>query len=185
MDKYLNRSSTQTNGSQWKRSRTTRAAPPTEPKRQLLQARTREDTTPLCPKTLQQTPTLAEEQEYVREYYGDDFSCAGDTWTERTATRLCTGYWYNNYNIAAVVETLENTQPPDQRYCVTRWELDRWTERNRIGRRNMAQQCNAVISNFVINNANTHWGLLIAMRTNQKVDILYADSLRWSGQRWI
>ena len=40
------------------------------------------------------------------------------------------------------------------------------------------------MNNFVINDANTHWGLLIAMRTNQTVDILYADSLRWSGQRW-
>jgi hypothetical protein len=64
--------------------------------------------------------------------------------------RLCTGYWYNNYNIAAVIETLENTQPPDQCYCVTRWELDRWTEGTRIGWRNMAHQRNAIINNFAL-----------------------------------
>jgi hypothetical protein len=55
----------------------------------------------------------------------------------------------------------------------------------RIGRWNSARQDNAVLSNFVINHANTHLGHLIAMRTNQTVDILYADSLRWSGHRWI
>jgi hypothetical protein len=99
--------------------------------------------------------------------------------------RLCTGHWYNNYNIAAVVESLEHTQPFDQRYCVTRWELDRWKEGNRIGRRNSARQGIAVISNFVVNHANTHWGLLFAMRTYQTVDFLYADSLRWAGHRWI
>ena len=43
----------------------------------------------------------------------------------------------------------------------------------------------SVLSNFVINHANTHWGLLIALRTNQTVDIFYADSLGWSGRRWI
>jgi hypothetical protein len=93
-----------------------------------------------------------------QEHYGDDFSCAGYIWTERTAMRLCTGYWYNNYNIEAVVESLESTQPLDQRYCVTRWELDRWKEGTRIGRRNSVRQRNAVLSNFVINHANTHWG---------------------------
>ena len=76
-------------------------------------------------------------------------------------------------------------QLSDQRYCITGRELDRWKEGNRIERRNSVRQGNAVISNFVINHANTHWGLLIAMRTNHTVDILYGDSLRWSGQRWI
>ena len=114
-----------------------------------------------------------------------NWSPGTDSWTERTAMRLCTGHWYNNYNIAAVVESLENMQMSDQRYCITRWELDRWTEGTRIGRRNSVRQSKAVINNFVINHANTHWGLLIAMRTNHTVDILYADSLRWSGQRWI
>ena len=185
MDKYLKRSNTQGQGSTRKRSRSKRDTSLTEPNRKPSQLHTREDTTPFCSKLVNRTQTLEEEQAYVRQHYGDDFSCAGDTWTERTAMRLCTGHWYNNYNIAAVVESLENTQMADQRYCVTRWELDRWTEGTRIGRRNSIRQSKAVINNFVINHANTHWGLLIAMRTNQTVDILYADSLRWSGQRWI
>ena len=134
MDRYLKRSSTQRHGSQRKRSRSKREAPLTEPNRKPSQLLTREDTTPFCPKLLQQTQTLEEEQTYVREHYGDDFSCAGDTCTERTAMRLCTGHWYNNYNIAAVVESLENTQLLDQRYCITRWESDRWKEGNRIER---------------------------------------------------
>jgi hypothetical protein len=183
MNKYLNRSSTQTNRLQRKRSRSQRAAPLTEPKRKPLQMLPQEDATPLGPKLLQRTQSLEEEQAYVREHYGDDFSWAGYTWTERMAMRLCKEHWYNNYNIKAVVESLENTQPLGQRYCVTRWELDRWKEGTCIGRRNSARQGNAVLSNFVINHANTHWGLLIAMRTNQTVDILHADSLRWSGHR--
>ena len=33
--------------------------------------------------------------------------------------------------------------------------------------------------NFVVNHDNMHWGLLIAMRSEQTVDIIYADSLSW------
>ena len=65
------------------------------------------DIVPLCP-VPSNTSTLADEHAFVREHNGDDFSCVGDIWTERTAMRLCTGHWYSTYNIAAVIETLEN-----------------------------------------------------------------------------
>ena len=100
----------------------------------------REDTVPLRPLLLRDTSTLADEQTFVRTHYGDDFSCVGDIWTERTAMRLCTGYWYSTYNIAAVVETLENQQAPDQIYCITRWELEKWNEGRRLSRRTLTQQ---------------------------------------------
>ena len=70
------------------------------------------DIVPLCP-VPSNTSTLADERKFVRERYGDDFSCVGDTWTERTAMRLCTGHWYSTYNIAAVIETQENQQSSD------------------------------------------------------------------------
>jgi hypothetical protein len=82
----------------------------------------------------------------------------------------CTGYWYNTYNIAAVAETLENKQPPGQLQCITRWEPEQW---------------NALIVNFVVYNCNMHWGLLLAMRYEQTVDIIYADSIRWSEREWV
>ena len=55
----------------------TRVNTETEPNRKPSQLLTREDTTPFCYKLVQQTQTLEEEQAYVREHYGDDFSCAG------------------------------------------------------------------------------------------------------------
>ena len=93
--------------------------------------------------------------------------------------RLCTGYWYSTYNIAAVVETLENQQAPDHMYCITRWELERWNEGQHISRRTLTQLRQAMCVNYVVNHDNTHWGLLIAMRSEQTVDIIYADSLSW------
>ena len=118
---------------------------------------------PLCPLPLRDTSTLADKQTFVRTHYGDDFSCAGVIWTERTAMRLCTGYWYSTYNIAAVVETLENQQAPDQIYCITRWELEKWNEERKLSRKTLTQQRQATFVNFVVNHDNMHWGLLIAM----------------------
>ena len=79
MDKYLKRSSTQGQGSTRKRSRSKREASLTEPNRKLSQLLTREDRTPFCSMLAQRTQTLEEEQAYVRQHNGDDFSCAGDT----------------------------------------------------------------------------------------------------------
>ena len=79
MDKYLKRSNTHGQGSTRKRSRSKRDTSLTEPNRKPSQLHTREDTTPFCSKLVNRTQTLEEEQAYVRQHYGDDFSCAGDT----------------------------------------------------------------------------------------------------------
>jgi hypothetical protein len=88
MEKYLNRSHTPTNGSQRKRPRTIRSAPKAESVRQLLKTLTRDDTIPLCLKTLQRTQSLAEEQDFISEHYGDVFRCVGNIWMERTSMRF-------------------------------------------------------------------------------------------------
>ena len=127
MDKYLSRSGATWTHNSGKRTKTPRSMQQEEAVRQHTKV-TRENFVPLCPLPLRDTSTQADEQTFVRTHYGDDFSCAVDTWTERTAMRLCAGYWYSTYNIAAVVETLENQQAPDQIYCMTRWELKKWNE---------------------------------------------------------
>ena len=184
MDKYLSRSGNTTTHNSRKRTRTPRSKQQEEAVHQNHTNVTQEDTLPLCPVLRKDVSTLEDEQTFVRIHYGDDFSCAGDTWTERTAMRLCTGHWYSTYNIAAVVETLENHQAPDHTYCITTWELEKWNEGQRISRRSLARQRQATFVNYVVNHDNTHWGLLIAMRLEQTVDIIYADSLSWPGREW-
>ena len=184
MDKYLSRAGNTTTQNSRKRTRTPRSKQQERVVQQNQTIGTRENTVPLCPEHRKDTPTLEDEQTFVRMHYGDDFICAGDTWTERTAMRLCTGYWYSTYNIAAVVETLENQQAPDYMYCITRWELEKWTEGRRLCRRTLTQIRQAKFVNYVVNHDNTHWGLLIAMRSEQTIDIIYADSLSWPGREW-
>ena len=184
MDKYLSRAGNTTTQNSRKRTRTPRSKQQERVVQQNQTIGTREDTVPLCPEHRKDAPTLEDEQTFVRMHYGDDFICAGDTWTERTAMRLCTGHWYSTYNIAAVVETLENQQAPDHMYCITRWELEKWTEGRRLCRRTLTQIRQAKFVNYVVNHDNTHWGLLIAMRSEQTIDIIYADSLSWPGREW-
>jgi hypothetical protein len=105
MDGYLSRSGvTSTN----KFRKITRTPRPKHQEEAVSQTHTTSprDIVPLCPVPLS-TSTLADEHTFVREHYGDNFSCVGDIWNERTAMRLCTGHWYSTHNIAAVIETLE------------------------------------------------------------------------------
>jgi hypothetical protein len=125
MDKYLSRSGVTSNHPSRKRTRTPRPGHQEEAVRQHHTTLTWDDIAHLCPSLSRGTSTLADEQTFVRTHYGDDFCCVGHTWTERTAMRLCTGYWYNTSNIAAVVETLENQQLLGQLHCITRWELEK------------------------------------------------------------
>ena len=182
MDKYLSRSGVTSNNKSRKRTRPPSPRHQEEAVRQTHTTPPR-DIVPLCP-VPSSNSTLADEYTFVREHYGDDFSCVGDIWTERTAMRLCTGHWYSTHNIAAVIETLENQQAPDQLHCITRWELEKWNEGRRLSRRTLTQQRQALFVNFVVNHDNMHWGLLIAMRSEQTVDIIYADSLSWPGREW-
>jgi len=182
MDKYLSRAGVTPNTKPRKRKRKSR---PRHQEEAAQQSHTTPscDIVPLCP-VPPSTSLLADERTFVREHCGDDFSCVGDTWTERTAMRLCTGHWYSTYNIAAVIETQENQQSSDQLYCITRFELERWNEGRRLSRRTLTQQRQALFVNFVINHDNMHWGFLIAMRSEQTVDIIYADSLSWPEREW-
>ena len=126
MDKYLSHLRITSNYPSWKGAWTPQPGHQEEAVRQNHTTLTRDDIAPLCPLLSRGTSTLADEQKFVRTHYGDDFSCVSDTWTERTAMRLCTGFWYNTYNIAAVVEPLENQQLPSQLHCITRWEMEKW-----------------------------------------------------------
>ena len=175
MEKYLSRSGVTSNNKSRKRTRTPSSRHQEEAVRQTHTTPPR-DIVPLCP-VPSSTSTLADEYTFVREHYGDDFSCVGDIWTERTAMRLCTGHWYSTYNIAAVIETLENQQTSDQLHCITRFELEKWNEGQRLSRRTLTQLRQTLFVNYVVNHDNMHWGLLIAMRSEQTVDIFYADSL--------
>jgi hypothetical protein len=122
---------------------------------------TREDTDPLCPLPLPHIQTGGGAS-VCNSPLWRRFQLRRDIWSERAAMRSCTGYWYNSYNIAEEVKTLENQQLRDQPYCITKWEQEKWTDWRRMGRTS-AHQRGAVFVNFVENHSNTHWGLITAM----------------------
>ena len=99
---------------------------------------------PLGPRMVE-TTSVREEEQLVQQLYGSDFCFGQDVWTERTVQRLCTGRWYENIMMMAVVEQLESQQVDGAVYSETDFMIGGW-DCGRVYRRQTARAVRNAVS---------------------------------------
>ena len=106
-------------------------------------------------------------------------------WSVCTVQRLCSGRWYDNIIMIAVVDRLERQQEVGRRYCHTDFMLGGWDANRQHGPQRLRTLNDGIVWNHVVNHDNVRWAMLISLRMETNIDIIYVDSLQQSAGHYI